>query len=449
MKIKKQKKFPIKFLPLIRYRRTFFLIACCILLFQEASAQDFRAAVVKVDITPDTPQMLLGYQARESTGVHDNIFHRIIALDDGETQFFIISTDICLVSPSQYDKVAAQLQEKHGIDPINLWWAATHTHSAPEVGPAGLPSIFLGDRYKHEFDKAYTSLVEQKLINGIIEARDQLAPAKLGVGWGYSNANINRRARDVDGKTSLGMNPDGPVDRRIGLLRIEKADGSLMAIVANYAIHGTVMSGQNLAISGDAPGIVSEYVEEKTGAPLLFINGAAGNIAPIYSVYPSPEAGRLKQFKVLLGDKILEANKYIAATDSHVTLKSGGTVIEIPRKKDLGWPSDLDNYTRTTNAGINMVRLPIRFLKINEDVAIWSAPLELFCELSNEIRDKSPFPYTFYFGYTNGWLGYLLTEEEIKYGGYEPSVSPFSPAAGKMLVDGVSSYIEGNMKRIP
>ena len=75
-------------------------------------------------------------------------------------------------------------------------------------------------------------------------------------------------------------------------------------------------------ISGDAPGIVSTYVEEKIGAPLLFINGAAGNLAPIYSVYPSPESGHLGEFRVLLGDKILDANRKISTTTKEVTLKS-------------------------------------------------------------------------------------------------------------------------------
>lgn len=412
----------------------------------ESAAQGFRAAVVKVDITPANPQMLLGYQARQSTGVHDKIYHRIVALDDGQTQFFLISTDICLVSPSQYDKLAARLKTQFNIDPMDLWWAATHTHSAPEVGPAGLPAVFLGDRYRHDFDAAYADLVEQKLIDGIAQARQNLAPARLGVGRGLANANINRRARDVDGKTSLGMNPDGPVDRTIGLLRLEKADGSLLALIANYAIHGTVMSGQNLQISGDAPGVVAEYVEQKTGAPLLFINGAAGNIAPIYSGYASPQAGHLNQFKVLLGKKILEANKTITATTREVTLKTGATMVETPRKQGLGWPADLGNYTRTTATGVQLVRLPVRFLKINEEVAIWSAPLELFCEISNEIRDRSPFPYTFYFGYTNGWLGYLLAEEELKYGGYETTVTPYAPGAAKTLMEAVISYIQGEMR---
>lgn len=223
------------------------------------------------------------------------------------------------------------------------------------------------------------------------------------------------------------MNPDGPVDRRIGLLRLEKADGSPLALLANYAIHGTVMSGANLQISGDAPGIVAEYVERKTGIPLLFINGAAGNIAPIYSVYPSPGAGHLAEFQVLLGDKILAANRALTATTTDIRLKLAAITVETPRKAGLGWPDELAAYTRTSKAGVKLVRLPVRFLKINEEVAIWGAPLELFCEISNEIRDRSPFPHTFYFGYTNGWLGYLLTEEELQYGGTSLPFLPIRP----------------------
>src|SRR5215217_8789722 len=147
-----------------------FLLICILLPFLNANnsfGQNFRASVVKVDITPDNSQQLLGYQARKSTGVHDRIYHRIVAMDDGKTQFYIISTDICLISPSQYDKLTARLQKQLGINPMHVWWAATHTHSAPEVGPAGLPSVFLGDRYKHDFDATYTDLVEQKIIDGM------------------------------------------------------------------------------------------------------------------------------------------------------------------------------------------------------------------------------------------------------------------------------------------
>lgn len=421
-----------------------------LLLFSMESRADFRASVITIDITPDSPKMLLGYGARQSTGIHDRIYHRIIALDDGFKQFFLVSSDICVVSPSEYDHIAAMLQTRLGIDPQNFWWSLTHTHSAPEVGVPGLPEVFMGERYKHEVDTAYTSMVEEKLIEGIIEARKKLTPARLGVGWGFSQANINRRAIDIDGKASLGMNPDGETDRRIGLMRLDKSDGTPMALIANYAIHGTVFGPSNLGISGDAPGIVSAYVEQKTGIPLLFINGAAGNLAPIYSVTTSPYSTKdreLGQFRVLLGEKILAANKKIILTTDSIKLFTGSLIIETPRKPNLAWPSYLDKYTRTTNTGIHMVKLPARFLKINEDIAIWSLPVELFCEISNEIRDRSPFPYTFYYGYTNGWLGYLPTEKEWQYGGYEvETVSPYTPAAERDVKEAVIGYLQGEMR---
>lgn len=418
----------------------------CALLCSAVQAGEFRAAVVKVDVTPDTPQMLLGYAARQSTGVLDRIHHRILALDDGTTQFFIVSSEFCVISPAEYDKVAEVLAREHGIKPENFWWTLTHTHSAPEVGSAGLPAVFMAERYQHKPDSTYTAFAEQKLIEGILEARRQLAPAKLGVGWGHAQANINRRARNAAGKTTLGMNPDGPTDRKIGVLRIDHADGRPLALVANYAIHGTVLGQQNLRISGDAPGVVAEYVEKKTGAPLLFVNGAAGNLAPIYS-FPSVPAGPLDQFEVLLGDKIVTAAGAITATTAEVTLKAGATMVETPRKPGLGWTEELQRYTRTTDTGAVVVRLPVGFLRINRDIAIWSAPLELFCEISNEIRARSPFPYTFYYGYTNGWLGYLVTGAEIPFGGYEPRTSPFTAAAESDLKQHVLAYLEGEMRR--
>ena len=96
-------------------------------------------------------------------------------------------------------------------------------------------------------------------------ARDKLEPARIAFGSGVSFANINRRAKDVDGRVSLGLNPDGPVDRQINLIRLDRPDGRLIALIANYAMHGTVMSGQNLKISGDGPGTVTAYLEDKLG----------------------------------------------------------------------------------------------------------------------------------------------------------------------------------------
>src|SRR5688572_12582199 len=127
---------------------------------------DFRAAAVKVDITPTDAKMLAGYGARKSTGVHDRLFHRIVVLDDGKTQFILVSSDIGKMAPSVYDQAADALKAI-GISQQEFWWTVTHTHSAPEVGPPGLSGIFLPDRYKHAPNTSYTSEIIRKLVDGV------------------------------------------------------------------------------------------------------------------------------------------------------------------------------------------------------------------------------------------------------------------------------------------
>lgn len=407
----------------------------------------FRASVVKVDITPSEPKNLQGYQTRKSIGVHDRIFHRIVVMDDGIVKFVLVSTEICQLSNSEYDEMSLVLEKELAISPLNFWWSTTHTHSAPEVGSPGLDEIFLGERYKHQPDYDYTKFVKDALLEGVKVAIGELTPCKLNVGWGFSQANINRRAIGSDGKASLGLNPDGPIDRRIGIIRIDDVNNKPLALIANYPVHGTVFGPDNLYISGDLPGVISAYVENEIGAPLLFINGAAGNLAPIYSVRHIVNKDiELDQFCLFLGDKIIEAYKKIPYGTNQVEFQTGDISIETPRKDGLDWPPDLSEYARTTNDSKQIIVIPARFLRINKEIAVWSLPVELFCEISNEIRERSPFPYTFYFGYTNGWLGYLPSADQFKYGGYEVDIEcPYTPEAEIRIKEGVLAYLQGEL----
>ncbi|MEI6050298.1 MAG: hypothetical protein WCS03_15450 [Bacteroidota bacterium] len=79
-----QKLPALNFHPDVMKPNRFFIVIVFILLCNTAFNQQvkilstlgikgFRAAVVKIDITPEDSQMLLGYQARRSTGIHDHI----------------------------------------------------------------------------------------------------------------------------------------------------------------------------------------------------------------------------------------------------------------------------------------------------------------------------------------------------------------------------------------
>jgi hypothetical protein len=416
------------------------LILASLLAVTTAHAE-FRAAVVKVDISPKTPQWLMGYGPRKSTGIHDPIFHRIAALDDGSTQVFLVATDLCLFSPTVYDEVAAELKKEMGIEPRQVWWTVTHSHSTPEVGPPGMYDVLLKGRSDHEWDRDYAQVVKSALIDGIRQARSKLAPARIAIGAGMARANINRRARDADGKISLGLNPDGPTDRQIGLIRLERPDGSPIGLIANYAMHGTVLAASMLQVSGDGPGIVSAYVEEKVGAPVLYINGAAGNLAPIYTVQDLARS-HIGEFRVLLGDKIVEANRTLGPGGGQVKLGAWETMIDTPRKDGLGWSEELKAYAAKSSGGVDLVRIPLRVLRIN-DAVMWGSPVELFCEIALKVRSESPFRHNFYFGYLNGWLGYLPTAQAFRDGGYEPRTSPFSEQVEKDYTEHVIAFIQG------
>ena len=111
-------------------------------------------------------------------------------------------------------------------------------------------------------------------------------------------------------------------------------------------------------------------------------------------------------------------------------------IVETPRKPGLEWPAELAAYTKPDGSS---VRLPVTFLQLG-DTAIWSAPVEMFCEIAIYVRDHSPFTNT-YFGYTNGWIGYLPTAEAFVEGGYEPKTSVFTGAAEQDVKDAVATHL--------
>jgi hypothetical protein len=85
----------------------------------------------------------------------------------------------------------------------------------------------------------------------------------------------------------------------------------------------------------------------------------------------------------------------------------------------------------------------VHFLEINHEVVLWGAPVELFCKIAVDVRNQSRFPFTFYFGILNGWLGYLPTAEAVHQGGYEPATSPFTDRGEEDFRQGVLAHLAG------
>ncbi len=415
-------------------------------LLAEQTSSHLQASCVKINITPDSDQWFQSWSPRKSEGVHDSLYHRILVLKSGTVSFVLISSDVASISPELYLDLSATLHEAHGISPEAVWWTVTHTHSAPMISQPGLLKIAFPDRYAGP-NPEYTREFSTSLEKGIQKALETLQPAELGYGFGFSYANINRRAEDVDGTVSLGMNPDRPVDRQVNLLKIASTDGSLIALIANYAMHGTVVGKENKLISGDAPGIVAQYVESKINAPMLFINAACGDVAPLYS--GMPDFRFIDEFNVLLGDRIIDAYESIRHTSGSVFLRTEQQIVRLSRKSDFGWVQELNQYQDQRPDGTAVVKLPVYYLVIDTELVIWASPLELFNTIATNISHTSPFPRTFFFGLTNGWLGYFPTSESFAEGGYETGiVAPYTPQAEDILTRNVSRYLDELSKQI-
>ena len=98
---------------------------------------------------------------------------------------------------------------------------------------------------------------------------------------GWSAIGINRREVTPDGRVILGRNHFGRFDPEVGVVRVERADGTPLAAMVNYACHAVCLMADNYLLSADYPGYAMHALEERLpGAMGLFFQGACGNVNP-------------------------------------------------------------------------------------------------------------------------------------------------------------------------
>lgn len=215
-----------------------------------------RAGIGKRIITPHVGVPLVGYgnRASVSQGVHDDLLARAVVIDDGAMQVALCSIDMLWLRKEEVAAIRAAVCARCDLPDANIFLFCTHTHS----GPAGhLPGQW-------DF-----SLVD-RIAEAIVEAYNTRVPARIGFGFGQLiGYNINRRWLNR------------PADPSVGVMRIDRADGTPLALLSNYACHAVVLGYDNYLISGDWPGYSSRLLEAELGALALFSQGGAGDINPL------------------------------------------------------------------------------------------------------------------------------------------------------------------------
>jgi hypothetical protein len=67
--------------------------------------------------------------------------------------------------------------------------------------------------------------------------------------------------------------------------------GQPRALIVNYACHPTTLGPANSAISGDYVSVARDLVEQAVGVPMLFVQGASGELAPRRQYHADDLAG--------------------------------------------------------------------------------------------------------------------------------------------------------------
>jgi len=225
-----------------------------------------EAGSAKTDITGPIGAPLNGYgdrMGRSSIAVHDPLWARALYLDDGTTKLFLVGTDLCIINPELRERVLALAPPE--IPRENVILTATHTHSGQGGMVKQHPFRFVSGRFMPD--------VLESTAHGIAQAMNEAYNRRRRAAIGYGTAqhtdlSVNRRYRG------------GPMDKQIGIVLVEDADGNAISVVTNFAAHPTsVPDSDHYAYSADYPGFYYDEIEKNAaeGCVALFLNGAEGN----------------------------------------------------------------------------------------------------------------------------------------------------------------------------
>jgi len=443
-----------------------------------------RAGAAVADITPPTGGPMDGYGGRfeGSHGVHDPLMARLAVLEQEGTRIALVSCDLL----GMHREITTRLRDRAsalGVAPEGVLVATTHNHA----GPHGLR----GGMFSRLNEELAAALVD-KVSAAIAEAVSALRPATLSVRKAYvDSVSMNRR------------DPAWPIDPIMRLALLDGEDGPVASIL-NFACHGTVMSGKNMMLSGEFPGAASRLLLEQTGAPCVYLNGACGNVNPVWVKQNFDSVQRVGQ---VIGGQALRMigemrtlgpgqrvhnirwdefpEKPVPGRVVEPHLRAVREEIELPVRPFAtdeayaGQSSDLEaqaaplpegsperreimaQLSRVQNErwaaawarqkGETSQRTELQAISLGEGLALLALPGEFFVETGEKIRravaqGRGPEPRgisdLFLACYANDYIGYVVPAEAYEQGGYEPGVTFCPPEAEATVIEASTRLLQ-------
>ena len=257
-----------------------------VLLSTTFARADFEAGAATADITPPAGYPMWGYASRKdkpAAGVLDPLHARALVLKACDGKIALVSLDLGRAPTRDSMKRIRESLKPDGF--TELFLVASHTHHGPVLELDTWP----------DKDKPYTRELEAKLVAVIRKADAARKPACYSIAASEVPFNRNRQSK----------RKDAPVDRELQVLRVEDAAGKPIAHAVNFAAHPTMHPAELMKFSADFPGAMAKHVERQTGAPCLFLQGAAGDM----SANPPEGVRGPDAFGKRLGEEVLKLAK--------------------------------------------------------------------------------------------------------------------------------------------
>jgi neutral ceramidase len=381
-----------------------------------------RLGVSQINITPEIPVIMSGYDARKTpfTGVHDSLYASALFFSSGENKALIITADLIGFKTELADDIKKMISAKIGIPSENIMLTAVHNH--------GGPSIRTYEDKLPEANDNYIKMLKEKLFLLAADASKNPMPFLMGIGKGRCSMNVNRRAEFADGGIWLGRNQEGPCDHEVDVVRFEDMNHKIMGVLINWPCHGTASGQDNYKITGDWPGAASRYIKKQAGQNVVvaITAGASADINPIYG--PGNDFDEIEAVGYQVGK---EAWKTFEQTQTFTvkSLESITSEITFPGKKACK-----DQFPQKSYEAGPDVTLRLSMIKVG-DIVLAGISGELMTEIGMEIKNKSPYSATIIVTHCNGSAGYICTDKAFTEGGYEIKVTRLIPGAEKPLIN--------------
>jgi neutral ceramidase len=390
-----------------------------------ATPAGLMAGTGKALIDPPPAQLpVRNYNDSPLVAIHDSLYARALVLQGKASKAVIVIADAIELPDDFYEPAVARIAAACAVSRDHVLLSATHAHTVP-----------------WSMGNGYGEVVLTGIMAAVEQAQKHLEPVRVGTGNGQAFINMNRDEANAGGFI-LGQDPDGPSDKTVRVVGFFRADGSPLAILANYAVHAVSLYSSDTAgahaamVSADIPGVADRFVDEHYGAQrtlTFWTSGAAGDQNPILMSYHAepgsdgkvqPSDMQAAGFMITrrlgqaLALEIIRVTDRLVPQEVSTALRAEQTVVSCPAKVEPGAQHTL----RISYLGIGAVDL----VGISGEVTTL-----IDRHLRERLGDRNPLLLTL----TNGYSGYLPDDASYARGlTFEVDKSQFAPGCAEASI---------------